>query len=1410
MSTPIAVSNVGPGVRQKVPQAGPSSAPSQNARNRSSEKKPNVHKDHHSQMQALVYHPPQSKFPIRVCSVYQCGVVLTRHGEGPLCQRHRVEVEMASKVNPYPDSQSSQQRQQQHFMSQSSLSSHRMPRRINPYPEVRTSRHGKERERDTGAGSGRSASIPIALPSSITFGKALQQVDMDGQPQHQLHALTALQRSLLAQSDGASFSPSHRQIPILPNIHRPRPTPPTRPVIPNDGPMENLPPQSMETATSNRRPAQNSERTRALTITVPPLRRINDSAQKRASSNPPILGKERESASIPQYPRKPPVKATSIGKPFPFAGDAYGRTIYTPDRRLPAGGMPMKGLAPHNVPMVSPLYTTQPLEAVDAGESRRRVASTPAPIPGSQQLGGEGGSGALKTHHRASSLPLPTYRSSEGDVERTTLLGKRKRGQGGSSSEKEGLKRRHSLRAVSEPLPSPVAGVRVFGWQENMNVDVKEPKKEPGLRSGMDLVAAVGTAIHDALSTIDLSGLELVYPPEEQPHGFTQLRPSNPYPVIPDKDMAISGPQSLTKKTTRPSAHANQSSAIASSSRSHGLPTPPSTDFQSRHAHAQARPPPILLPIPGSRHRADFVPALRACSTMGCAGLIKGESTSKRCYKCVMSSWKARKPAFLPRPTTTSTNAPSPSPTPSGLTSLLKRSEKASGPRKSVTWADGWKSDEEDMGDEERQAIEEDMLREGGDIPGWDSDLTDLSSSEESEEDESEEDESDAPSDDTDVPPIISLPSGLKIRLPARPRVLPSTSDPATIVDETASVSNETTDCPTNSDSSSLTLSLDAPGPTIVESETSVIPTNETTEPPIGFTSPSSPSVPTSTAEESANSTSLILTPHQSGSPPPETVLPTIPTSKTSPEPERKPTSLPRIRISLSQLSNLKASSSVSSSSSSSPSSSSSSSTLITSSSPTPTSTRPPSPSASSTTPAEPAITYEPDPSGRKCAIRKCRRALPAGYTWKCCPPCRTHHREYQRKRLGCSERYVGNEYDRIKSSSVSSKSSKRLKSPSLSESKKKSRSSSPTTTEPETPTTPVSVFEPTSLRNFAVRGPDNTIIDMHNLLVSGARLCTIRSCKHILPGPDDYKWKMCHPCRERTTRTRRIRQIKAASRGLFDPSAIDDDVGALPPLLPDLNLISKGRCPNLDCGVRLEKDTERDEDGFAECSQCSWRKMSSEERKANPVELHDLVLVVPSKSQTNDGEEAGETQSSRQKSPSNPYPRLPEKTRAVAPYPEYLSLSRLLARFQELFAHFLQAQSYYLSMSEAQNDLARGRRIAKFSFDGEYSMVAPDFSVLRREKEVAAIVNNVRHEIERLARLKFDPSTRVTTVAYGGLLTRYACQNQVPISLPVPVPQQKAYLKSMRGELEVVVVPADSHTFIPGQRTVVRFRLVG
>ena len=76
------------------------------------------------------------------------------------------------------------------------------------------------------------------------------------------------------------------------------------------------------------------------------------------------------------------------------------------------------------------------------------------------------------------------------------------------------------------------------------------------------------------------------------------------------------------------------------------------------------------------------------------------------------------------------------------------------------------------------------------------------------------------------------------------------------------------------------------------------------------------------------------------------------------------------------------------------------------------------------------------------------------------------------------------------------------------------------------------------------------------------------------------------------------------------------------------------------------------------------------------------------------------------------------------------------------------------------------------------------------------------------------------------GIITRFVCMREVAMPIPKPVdvqpepggggeepthtPAAAAYSKTMQGELEISVLADKSHRFIPGQRTILRFRLVG
>ena len=85
----------------------------------------------------------------------------------------------------------------------------------------------------------------------------------------------------------------------------------------------------------------------------------------------------------------------------------------------------------------------------------------------------------------------------------------------------------------------------------------------------------------------------------------------------------------------------------------------------------------------------------------------------------------------------------------------------------------------------------------------------------------------------------------------------------------------------------------------------------------------------------------------------------------------------------------------------------------------------------------------------------------------------------------------------------------------------------------------------------------------------------------------------------------------------------------------------------------------------------------------------------------------------------------------------------------------------------------------------------------------------------------------RMVSIFDFGIITRFVCMRDVAMPKPNPVDIQPpgggggggeeptptpaaAYSKTMQGELEISVLADKSHRFIPGQRTILRFRLVG
>ncbi|KAK7056717.1 hypothetical protein VNI00_002434 [Paramarasmius palmivorus] len=792
---------------------------------------------------------------------------------------------------------------------------------------------------------------------------------------------------------------------------------------------------------------------------------------------------------------------------------------------------------------------------------------------------------------------------------------------------------------------------KLLGWTPT-GPEQSEPLREVVPNPGVDLLGAVGKAVSDTVLSLHKEGLvrTLAYPPTQadidslrkeaiiakESLNTTPNYPPVPYPPKPQSPPRPRLSQAVPngRGTEKPpeivdltAGEEDEPTSFLSGTHAQ-VPIPstsPCNPYFTTHlphlgnnnssARKQSGQNDHIDPQPNSAG-AQFsfpeqtatnrptVPRIRTCTTPGCTGLIKPDSTAKRCHSCIIASWKSRKNTFTSvvgqqgtsqstsvvqekEPPQTSAKENRDEPQHDTTVSQAKK-------RKSVTWADGWTAVDGTLGDIEMVAVgehEDEVAESHESISGWDSDLTELETSESSNSECDQSDDSET-SSDSDTP-LASKPvrTGFKIRIPARPRPL-------------------------------IPLS----GPTL-------------------------------DAQQSLT-----------------------------------PSSLPRIRLKFTG--------------SKSPASS-----------PTPVSSPVP------IHPSEKDTQSSDDPSRPRCVIKTCNTPLPTGYTWKCCPGCRAHHREYQRKRLGCQERYTDNQYDRQKASGSSQPVT-------ITSTPIQQRSEGSPAAMIRTVRLPLSVCK--------VRGPDVVLEDPENLLVPQARLCTIRTCKHILPAADEYKWKMCHPCRERSTRSRKLRRLRTTEASNTEESIrVPDETPPEPtPKYPG----RFARCIYADCGIRLDPHRCNEE-----CGQCRWRQLPTETRKLARLPLHDHVFVIlGDSSKRASGAEAsdGAHQSSASASPpphDKAKPRITtskslplEQPRPSTPYPEYPSLSRLLTNFQTLLSQFLQVQSYYT--------VFRGSgRPAKFCFDGEYSAVAADLNVMAREQEVTMTVTNVMHEIERVGHLKFE-----------------------------------------------------------------------
>ncbi|KAJ7113664.1 hypothetical protein C8R43DRAFT_1039635 [Mycena crocata] len=461
--------------------------------------------------------------------------------------------------------------------------------------------------------------------------------------------------------------------------------------------------------------------------------------------------------------------------------------------------------------------------------------------------------------------------------------------------------------------------------------------------------------------------------------------------------------------------------------------------------------------------------------------------------------------------------------------------------------------------------------------------------------------------------------------------------------------------------------------------------------------------------------------------------------------------------------------------------------------------TSPAKPKPASALPTPPASAAGTPEGQRFCTIARCRAPLPdlSLYRWKCCSPCRKLYREYQRERLArLAAGHAAVAYP--------------IPAPPPPQDSSSATAMAPPPPPPPRPT--IETFRAQAKRKEWEREENRRALEATTTWsiagalqlqkraqhVDEARLCAGRACQHILPGESEYSWKMCGGCRGRERRKAERALVKEGKipAKVEDPEKEMEDFPLAPVQRP-------GRCMYADCGSLMPVDPKV---SASECEQCLRRNTQLQQRKptGRPTGSRNKPKLESRKSNP------------KTTAPEKPL-EVPRKRKRVSPYPAYQSRDALLTDFGSRFRGFIQAQEYYFLVRGGTGaTLPPGGAQAMFDFSGEYSVVALDLDVVTRKAEVEVGVHSVKDAVAQAGGLEFSPTSWVSILGKpGGIVTRFACVHLVNVYLPIRAPPghphtNPAHSKSMQGELEIAVLPDDSHPYFAGEKTIVRFRLVG
>ncbi|KAJ7027928.1 hypothetical protein C8F04DRAFT_1292289 [Mycena alexandri] len=483
---------------------------------------------------------------------------------------------------------------------------------------------------------------------------------------------------------------------------------------------------------------------------------------------------------------------------------------------------------------------------------------------------------------------------------------------------------------------------------------------------------------------------------------------------------------------------------------------------------------------------------------------------------------------------------------------------------------------------------------------------------------------------------------------------------------------------------------------------------------------------------------------------------------------------------------------------------------------------------AASALPTPPASASGTPEAPRLCTIARCRIPLPPHslYRWKCCTACRKQYREYQRDRH--RRRLADGEVAAAAAQGSAPATTSNSAEPDSAEAEARRQHAAqkewqrlenrralevagvplpprgvpPKRAPPVASAAPKRVpVDPVATWNMAPGSEPRRKVKT----VEGARKCGGRACDHIIPSKEEYAWAICGVCRTRERRAAERAMIREGKTPMNEVLDAKNDLGLA-------EVYKRGRCMYADCGVLMPPEKadcgvlmppEKAEVADAECEQCLWRKNQRNKGGRPPGSLN--------KPKGNPNLPAWNSKAVAT-APEKPL-EVPRKRKRPSPYPPYQCADDLLKDFGARFAGFVEAQSYYFLLRGGMGPQPPPQ--AMFDFNGEYSVVATNLDVVTRKSEIELRVHGVKDAVARAGGLEFSPTSWVSILGRpGGLVTRFACVHLVNVLLPVRVPPghppNPGRSKSMQGELEIAVLPDDSHKYFAGEKTIVRFRLVG